>query len=123
MIEMKGNLCILLPCFRIFEGSCCGIKIFPKHIHRKLRNIYFIKTQKSEVVSGCIPVKGSYKTKFFLIYPICNTVDDLVLLPIIGNLCFISGSKIFYVNILVKNISYFISVGRESGLLDLIIAY
>src|SRR5690606_32068414 len=120
---MQGDLCILFPGFRIFKSCGSGIQVFSKHIHGKFRYIYFIKTQERQMVTGSVPVKSSYKTKFLLIYPVRNTIYDLIFLTIAGYLDFISGIKIFIIDIVGEYISYLRSIWGYSWVLYLVRTY
>ena len=78
IIEMHTYLCIFFSSLRITEFIGILVQFSSINVHRKIRHIRFVESHKSNFGAAGVPVESPYKTKLFLINPICRPINGLV---------------------------------------------
>jgi len=88
VIRVQRHFRILLASFRIFIVIIAGIKPVAEHLHRIFGHFRFIETHKSQLFAVRRPGHQVRYGKLFFIYPIGNTVQDFIQLPVFRHLDF-----------------------------------
>ena len=83
-----------------------------------MRNLGFIKPKESDFGAVAVPFKGTDKTKFFLVHPIRNTINNGSFIAIRAHLLGGTVGQIHHIEIIVQHIGHFAPVRRKCGLLD-----
>src|SRR5690554_1675859 len=115
---MKRHLRVSFSSFWVFKSVGCWIKSVSVDIHRKFWHIALIKLDIGQFVACKVPLKGTHKSKLFFIHPVCNSVDNLIFLPICCYLLGGSRNQIFYIEVVFKTVCNFTAIVAKGWLLN-----
>ena len=114
-VHINMHLRVGFSHFGVFEGNVLRIELIVVVRHCKLLHLAFIKAIKGNVLSIRRPEKGFGEGEFFLVHPVGSTIDDLIVLTILGDLARNAGGQVFDVEVVVMHKCHLIGLRVESG--------